>query len=239
MVTSDPYPDAAPAPNPADALPGLGSAVAAPGLPPMPDGGDSIKGLSPTAARLVAAARDVLIDEGFTGMTLDAVTGLAGENKASVKYHFGNKAGLVMALVDSVEHDDNLKLVDGLKGKPGSDRLDVLMDVHREGCRDIRNYRAFWELLPHLLRDEAMRAQLAERFDWYRDLDGWTLSPDAQKRDDPALRELAALTVAVCDGISIQYAADPSLDLDAIFARWGEILRLALAALGDAPPVAG
>ena len=44
---------------------------------------------------------------GFEALKLSAIAREAGESKASIGYHFGNKDGLVTALVDSLAHDAN------------------------------------------------------------------------------------------------------------------------------------
>ena len=62
--------------------------------------------LPPAAARILAAAREVLVTKGFAGLTLKAIAEESGENSAMVQYYFGNKAGLVTALIDSNFRDD-------------------------------------------------------------------------------------------------------------------------------------
>ncbi len=61
--------------------------------------------LPPTAQRILAATRRLLAEGGFEALKLSAIAREAGESKASIGYHFGNKAGLVTALVDSIAAD--------------------------------------------------------------------------------------------------------------------------------------
>jgi len=61
---------------------------------------DPMEALAPTAQRLLAAAQRLLTSGGFEALKLSAIARAAGESKASIGYHFGNKAGLVTALVD-------------------------------------------------------------------------------------------------------------------------------------------
>ena len=188
--------------------------------------------LPPTARRILKAARRVLGREGFGGLSLEAIAAEAGENKASIRYHFGNKAGLIAALVDSVVHDENVKLLkDIARADTEGDRVDILMEMHRRTTLNERQYRLFFDLFPNVIRDKALWPRMAELFRWYRELDALCLAPHA---DDP-LRErvevLTALTVAFCDGLAMQHLADPEFDLDPVFELYAHIVNDALDAL--------
>ena len=71
---------------------------------------DPLAGLSPTAVRVLRAAQRILAERGFSGLTLNAVAVESGENKAMTKYYFGNKAGLIAALLDAAVHDECLEV---------------------------------------------------------------------------------------------------------------------------------
>ena len=73
---------------------------------------DPMEALPPTAQRILAAAQRLLADGGFEALRLSAIAREAGESKASIGYHFGNKSGLVTALVDSLAHDSNRGLIE-------------------------------------------------------------------------------------------------------------------------------
>ena len=47
-----------------------------------------------------------MLERGLSRLTLDAVVERSGENRALVRYHFGNKAGLIAALVDLVFYQE-------------------------------------------------------------------------------------------------------------------------------------
>ena len=212
-------------------------------------GADPKADLSPTAARILEASKRLLDERGFAGLTFEAIAAEAQENRASIRYHFGNKAGLIEALADSVVHDDNVALLKRL-GEPDTtdtDRVGVLLSMHRRSTKSQQGYRRFWDLFPHLVRDEELQPRMAELFRWYRDLDEWALAPDADAELKRRLDPLCAITVAVCDGLAEQIAADPQFDVDAVFDYWEGIVRelreRAFRAVGldpDAPvPVAG
>jgi len=190
---------------------------------------DPAEALSPTARRLLAAARRVLARDGFAGLTLEAITAEAGENKASVRYHFGSKDALIATLVEWLDHDDSVRLLRPLSAEEGRrERLDLLLRLQREGCSAQEENQLFFELLPHMLREPGMRARLGDLYQWYRDVDRWVLAPDADERDKVAAERLAALVIAVGDGLTLQCAADPLFDVDGVYTVWERMLRLAI-----------
>ena len=206
--------------------------------PPWPEGQvppveDPAADLSPTARRILAAARRVLARDGFAGLTFEAISAEAGENKSAIRYYFGGKAGLITTLVDWIDHDDSARLIRELSADhPDLDRIGVLLRIQREGSKYVKDSQLFFDLLSHALRDRTLRARLGELYSWYRDLDRWALAPDVDERTKKQVECLAALGVAVSDGISMQYAADPRFDADAAFATWERLLRSALRELG-------
>jgi AcrR family transcriptional regulator len=194
--------------------------------PPVADPAES---LSPTARRLLAAARRVLARDGYAGLTLEAITAEAGENKAAIRYHFGSKEALITTLVEWLDHDDSVKLLGSLAAEEGEDaRLGLLLRLQREACRSQDENLMFFDLLPHILRDPALRGRLGDLYQWYRDLDRWIMAPNAADEQTAAAARLSALAIAVSDGLMLQCAADPTFDADAAFATWERILRSAL-----------
>jgi AcrR family transcriptional regulator len=190
-------------------------------------GADPTADLSPTAQRILEATKRLLDERGFGGLTFEAIAAEAHENKASIRYHFGNKAGLIEALADSVVHDDNMALLRALRQPrvAGADRAAMLLAMHRHSTKAQVGYRRFWDLFPQLIRDEELRTRMAELYRWYRDLDEWALAPDADARLKRELDPLCAITVAVCDGLAEQIAADPDFDVDAVFDYWEGVVR--------------
>lgn len=53
-----------------------------------------------TRDRLLDATEQVLLGEGLTGLTLDAVAAVAGTSKGGLLYHFPSKDALVVGLVE-------------------------------------------------------------------------------------------------------------------------------------------
>jgi len=56
---------------------------------------DPMESLPPTAQRILAAAQRLLASGGFEALKLSAIAREAGESKASIGYHFGNKSAVL------------------------------------------------------------------------------------------------------------------------------------------------
>src|ERR1700755_1942633 len=55
--------------------------------------------MNATAAKLLVAAGDLMIERNSTDISLSDIAEKSGINAALVKYHFGNKDGLLLALL--------------------------------------------------------------------------------------------------------------------------------------------
>ena len=131
---------------------------------------DPMATLPPTARRILAAARALLEEGGFSALRLQAISRASGEPKASIAYYFENKAGLVGALVDSLIHDANLALISETEKLPlGQQRVHALVDGETRIVADSESFRAFFEVLPHVLRDDRLRPRVARLYDGYRE----------------------------------------------------------------------
>ena len=194
---------------------------------------DPIASLPPTAVRILEAARLILVRDGFSALSLSAVANEAGESKASIGYHFGSKDGMIVALVDSLVHEANRELVTQAHLHPmGEQRLRVLMEGELRIIQDSTSFVALLEILPYATRQESLRTRIAELYAGYRD----TVAHALDALDDPhraSLAAFASLTIAVVDGLSIQYGLDPErLDVEAATQLWLKMARYLLSDIG-------
>ena len=195
---------------------------------------DPMEALAPTAQRLLAAAQHLLASGGFEALKLSAIARAAGESKASIGYHFGNKAGLVTALVDSFAHDANRGLIEDTGELPkGEERIHALIDGETRIAADAESYQSFFEVLPHALRDGDLRERVAALYDGYREtvLRCLDASDPAAKEQ---LRPFAMLMIAVVDGLAIQHVLDPDVaDVAAATDLWERLVRPYLTEAGS------
>jgi len=196
---------------------------------------DPMEALPPTAQRILAAAQRLVAAGGFEALKLSAIATEAGESKASIGYHFGNKDGLVTALVDSLAHDANRGLIEETAGiPPGEERVRALIAGETRIAADADNFQSFFDTLPHALRDPDLRGRVAALYDGYRETVLRCLDAD-----DPAeraeLRPFAMLMIAIVDGLAIQHGLDPEgADVRAATDLWEKLAQPYLAAFREA-----
>lgn len=166
----------------------------------------TVEPLSPTATRILEAAKRLLAEKGFAALTLEAIAADAGVNKAATRYHFGSKAGLLEALVDEIVLDECASMAHDISSDATLDeRLDSFLESVRRISVDPSSFGGYFDVLPHALRDRALRQRLVYLYEvWYQwnidwlDVDGL----DEERRAE--LEGLGRLAAATIDGIAIQ-----------------------------------
>jgi AcrR family transcriptional regulator len=194
------------------------------GAQPQKQGKDITE--SATAKRILEAAKRILSEQGYARLTLQAVEEESGEYRALVAYYFGNKQGLVDAIIESLMDAEDEALSKRLEGIDDPDeRVGALIDEQRRISADWQGFRAFYELLPHIMRDERLRQDLAADYAKSRELDRQTLAVGQPARRDQDLERLAALSVAVVEGLAVQYAADQEqFDHEGTYRLWQDMV---------------
>lgn len=213
--------------------------------------------MSAPALNILQAAQRVLVEKGFSGLTLRAIAAESGENSAMVQYYFGNKEGLVKAMIDSVFRDDQADAAAAMGSVASDDWLPRFVD----GLRTVsgsRSFRVFFDILPYALRNEGLRSRMARAYDSYRHIkrdwlcceegaaevaaDAAAPRPSASGQDE-ALQGVAELMTAIVDGLAIQEAIDDDFDMGRAYAALEFMLQRSLPDLLQsglsAEPVAG
>jgi len=182
--------------------------------------------LPPTARRLLAAAQDILAERGYAELTMTAIAQVSGVNRALVSYYFGGKAGLVAALVDTLFLNPEVGYVEEIRAtREGADLTDRFLEWQRRVSANDRTNRMLYELLPHALRDPEVRARFAEEYRLYRAVDADCLGAAPRELDDEELKALAAVSIAVVEGLGIQRALDPDgFDHEHAWRLWREVV---------------
>jgi AcrR family transcriptional regulator len=169
-----------------------------------------IDDLAPTARELLEAARRLLETEGYSSLTLKAIGREAGQNESLIGYHFGSKTGLLAALVDWLVYDIVRDLhARVLRLEEGEDQLHPAMVDARKLIGDVESYRAFYDLMPHLLATRNGRLRIARLYATYRELNARALSSALAQARSPQARAVAAMHVALTDGLALQVLMDP------------------------------
>lgn len=195
--------------------------------------------LSPTAKKLLEAARRVLEQSGYKALSYESVGREAGLSPNLIRYHFGSKAGLLIALTDWLMYDTLWEVWRRLGATPNAeDRIDLLMQDFVGVLSGPQSYMLFYDLLPHLLRDDRMRPRVAQLYEAYIATNVRALSPDpSEQAPSETIRTLAAMTIAIGDGLAIQLLASPdSPNVDLAAALWRDYLEWTLRRLAAATP---
>ncbi len=200
--------------------------------------------MSAPALNILHAAQRVLVEKGFSGLTLRAIAAESGENSAMVQYYFGNKEGLVKAMIDSVFRDDQQDAAAAMSSGAGEDWLPRFVGGLRT-ISESRSFRVFFDILPYALRNEGLRSRMARAYDSYRRIkrdwlcceEGAAAEPDrvaapgdasALSAADDATLGVAELMTAVVDGLAIQEAIDDDFDMRRAYAVLEFMLRRSL-----------
>jgi len=203
---------------------------------------DPLATLSPTAARVLTAAQRILAERGLSALTLHAVAQESGENKAMTKYYFGNKAGLVAALMDAAVHDECLESASRMQAVTDEDRITRLVNELQSLSEAHPGFLAFFDILPHALRDDELRPRLVALYEWYLELklDWLGLAGEENAGRRPELRPLAQLLSAIIDGLAIQTLIDAEqFDIHAAYRMLQRILAAVLPELLRGEPLRG
>jgi AcrR family transcriptional regulator len=197
---------------------------------------DPLAALPDTAQQLLLAAKRIVASDGFDALTLNAIAVASGENKAMISYYFGNKAGLVAAVLDSVIHDECVASRQRMRHLDPEQRRQQLVREMRCMTDCSEEFQVFFELLPHVLRDETLRRRLALLYRWYwgAKLEWLGIGRADEALEDPDLLGLTQLLSAVIDGLAVQAAIDPDIDLAKPYRVFEKMLAGSLLALLDA-----
>jgi Transcriptional regulator len=167
--------------------------------------------LSPTARRVLHGAEQVILDQGFSKLTLANISKASTENVAAVKYYFGNKAGLVKVLFDTVTYAVVSTLAAPPDDQVNGAHLGRLAAETGRLNQPTSASRIFVDVLPHALRDPVLLERLRGYYRTFFELHLEQLRAEA--RVDPAsssaLNGLASLLSAIGDGLTLQAMVAP------------------------------
>ena len=194
--------------EPVQALASLGApAGAAPDVGSLMDLDDPEAGLAPAASRVLKAALVLLNEEGPRALTAEALAARSGEPSSSVFYHFGDKRGLVAAVVAASDYRFGRVLIKAARPFAGrSPAPGVVADVALRLFSQPGWMRTFFDVLPVVLRDDELCRQEAAFVE--RVLQ--TIASFFRRSGVPAdeALPLSRLSLALTHGLAIQHLVD-------------------------------
>lgn len=165
---------------------------------------------------LLAAARRLLEQRGYAHITARDLVAESGTNLGSIGYHFGSKAALLNAAIEASFDDWTTQLADAVMADPG------LTPLERAGATWVASLaslperravlQAYVESLAQAMRVPELRSQLAAQYTRARsvvaELVAVTLGEE-MSAEDARCQAVAALVIAACDGLAMQWMLDP------------------------------
>jgi AcrR family transcriptional regulator len=176
-----------------------------------------------TRARIIAAASKVLAEKGYEATTLREISRQAQAAPGLVHYYFGGKDQLLVEVLQAAGQRFHQRMERLVESMPADSSLDaVLTQLQERVGEDPEVYRLRYESfalgLHHPLIGPRVRERLAQR----RQEIGRVMARAVARQEgakgaslDPM--PLAALLLAVSDGLALQKIMDPTFDLDASY----------------------
>jgi AcrR family transcriptional regulator len=166
-----------------------------------------------TRALILARAAHLIRERGYAGLTLRAVADLAEVRLSLVQYHYGNKTGLLAALLRQ-ESARVLEREREIYAQPGP-LSGKLRWIYQATMLELESgfTRGLWELWSAGLEDAELAALWRETMDSWRDMLEQLFKKAADEDQLPlpvAPRELATLLTNVFQGIEVELLAGAS-----------------------------
>jgi AcrR family transcriptional regulator len=166
--------------------------------------------------QLLTAARTLLEERGYAHITARDLVAESGTNLASIGYHFGSKAELLNAAIESSFEDWAGRLADFAMSDPDATPLQragatwaASLDSLPDRARLLQSYV---ESLAQAMRVPRLREQIAAHYRRARTMVAALVARslgDGTSPDDPRCVAVAALVIAACDGLAMQWMLDP------------------------------
>ncbi len=198
--------------------------------------GDSLTALSPRAQTIVKAARALLEEHGYRGISYQKVAAAAGVDKGTISYNFGNKAGLLAAVADSLIHDECLAILEEARTLTGEDRIRHAVEGLKRVTLAAEAQRGWFEMLPHAMRENGLRERMQRQYAWWFRMNLEWLGIDLEKMShNPLVRGLTEVVAAVTDGLAIQVGLGIQSDLSEAMQALEVMVRAVVAQIEAAP----
>lgn len=165
---------------------------------------------------LLAAARTLLEERGYAHITARDLVAESGTNLASIGYHFGSKAELLNAAIEASFEDWAARLADFAMSDPDATPLQRAGATWAASLESLperaKLLQSYIEALAQAMRVPRLRVQLAGHYAKARTMVAALVArslADGTDADDPRCLAVAALVIAACDGLAMQWMLDP------------------------------
>lgn len=159
--------------------------------------------------RLIDAAVRLIRSGGVQSVTVQALIAEADVYPDAVRYHFGGKAGLIAAVIESLANDETLRsIAETSAGRSPSEQIHRLVESDHQLLDDLDSFRDFYAILPAVVVDEELRQRVAKAYTEYREIYAAGLGSQSHL-EQTRLKALSVLMLAAIDGLAVQRLLDP------------------------------
>jgi AcrR family transcriptional regulator len=187
-----------------------------------------------TKARIIAAASKVLAEKGYDATTLREISREAQAAPGLVHYYFGGKDALLVEALQAAGQQFHQRMEHLIQQVPAEQSLDVFLTQLSERVeQEAEVYRLRYESFSLGLHNPTIAPAVRERLVQRREEIGSVMGTVMEKLARTAGAErspldptiLAALLLALFDGLALQKIMDPSFDLEAAYGLLAQMLR--------------
>ena len=170
---------------------------------------------------LVRAAVEIVAEQGVAAATFQAIGERSGYHRSLVTQHFGNRTGLINAILDYLhEHGGQLMAQAHLDDLPSLEALLMFIDVLLKEIRRNREMRAYFMLLSSAVADlDPVLTAYAAQHDRIRQrVQSLVERGQAENTIHRSIDSNALALMVGCQvlGLSIQLIVNPDLDVEAV-----------------------
>ncbi|SHG32040.1 transcriptional regulator, TetR family [Jatrophihabitans endophyticus] len=166
--------------------------------------------------QLLAAARRLIEERGYARITARDLVAASDTNLGSIGYHFGSKAGLLNEAIELAFRDYAEQIAGQAMAGTTATPLERAAATWTTAIDNFADQQpvlqAYVEALAQAMRVPELRAQLAGHYARARsrvaELVAVALA-DGSSADEPHCRAVAAVVIATCDGLAMQWLLDP------------------------------
>ena len=187
-----------------------------------------------TKARIIAAASKVLAEKGYDATTLREISREAQAAPGLVHYYFGGKDALLVEALQVAGRQFHHRMERLIQQVPAEQSLDAFLTQLAERVgQEEEVYRLRYESFSLGLHNPTIAPAVRERLAQRRKEIGSVMATVMKNLErtqgvehsplDPTT--LAALLLALFDGLALQKIMDPSFDLDAAYHLLAQMLR--------------
>ncbi len=198
-----------------------------------------------TRARIIAAASKVLAEKGYDATTLREISREAQAAPGLVHYYFGGKDQLLVEALQAAGQQFHQRMEHLIEQVPADQSLEAfLTHLYERVGQESEVYRLRYESFALGLHNPVIAPGVRERLAQRREEIGSVMAKVLENMErtagtaglsvDPTI--LAALLLALFDGLALQKIMDPDFDLEAAYHLLAQALHRLLGSVGQARP---